>query len=117
SVLIPADGTNRVFVYPHQKYGENLNGVSNIAGQIRASRRDYKFGTENKPSEHRPYVKVIDGVKRFLWLTTIVTTDKDGKIVVGKTELTITDPASTSGDDVFWVDPRDQEGWTKLLSK
>ena len=117
SILIPADGTNRVLVYPHQKYGENLNGVSNIAGQIRASRRDYKFGTENKPSEHRPYVKVIDGVKRFFWLTTIVTTDTEGKIVIGKTELTITDPASTSGEDVFWVDPRDQEGWVKLLKK
>lgn len=117
SILIPADGTNRVFVYPHQRYGENLNGVSNIAGQIRASRRDYKFGTENKPIEHRPYVKVINGVKRFLWLTTIVTVDKDGKIVVGKTELTITDPASTSGDDVFWVNPAKQEDWPEQLRK
>ena len=117
SLLIPGDGTNRVFVYPHQKYGENLNGVSNISGQIRASRRDYKFGTENKPSEHRPYVKVINGEKRFYWLTTIVTTDTEGKIVIGKTELTITDPASTSGEDVFWVNPRDPLGWEKTLSK
>ena len=117
SLLLPADGTNRVLVYPNQKYGENLNGVSNIAGQIRASRRDYKFGTENKPSEHRPYVKTIDGVKRFFWLTTIVTTDTEGKIVIGKTELTITDPASTSGEDVFWVDPRKPEEWVNQLRK
>lgn len=118
SLLIPADGTDRVLVYAHERKGESLNGVSNVASIVRASRRTYNW-QDNKPVEHRPYVKIINGKTQLFWLTTIVTT-KDPKektfVSGGITEVTLTNAASITGD-VTWVDSHDPKGWPAQLAK
>lgn len=115
SVLIPADGTHHVLVYHHEAKGESLMGVSMVPALVRDSKKSYTWGTM-APVEERPYVRYDkDGKRHLLWLTTVVTY-KDAKkesFVTGSVpEVALVDAAT---QEVIWVDPRDQEGWAKLL--
>lgn len=119
SVLVPADGIGNVLVYDHDARRESMIGVSAVEGQIKSSKKFYDW-TENSPAENRPYVRVIDGKRRFLWLTTIVTkgntkAQETGEYVAGSVpEVTLTDPI---GLMPVWVDSRYPETWDETLSK
>lgn len=72
SLFVPADGTERVFVYRHHRQTGTLTGVSAISGKVMQSMMNYDWD-RNTPVEHRPFIRNIGGQTRFFWLTTVVT--------------------------------------------
>ncbi len=131
SVLIPADGTHRVFVYDHERHGENLIGVSMVPGIVRDSKKTYNWGKNVTPVEHRPFIRTVEGKTRFAWLTTVVTYNdilpkkvpKEGDkeetvkrtMVTGNIPEVVLTDAQTNA--TAWVDPRDHASWAKALPK
>lgn len=117
SVLIPADGTQRVLVVKHEERGESLIGVNMVPGLVRDSKKNYNW-EKSAPVEERPYVRRINGKQRLLWLTTVITyndTKKNSFAAGSIPEVALVDASGTH--EVYWVDPRDQAGWAKLISK
>lgn len=132
SVLVPADGTDRVFVYHHERRGENLIGVSMVAGIVRDSRKTYN--TNFAPIEHRPFIRHTGGKTEFAWLTTVVTysestvkakdtpadaaekqKDERRTVVTGSIPEIVLTNARTNA--TAWVDARDHAGWANALPK
>ena len=117
SVLIPADGTSRVLVYQHEERNESLIGVSMVPGLVRDSKKNYNWD-KTAPVEERPYVRYVNGKRRLLWLTTVITyqnAKKDSFVTGSIPEVALVDAGGTH--EVIWVDPRDQARWTKLLTQ
>lgn len=131
SVLIPADGTKRVFVYKHDERNESLMGVSLVPALVRNSKMEYKWG-DSIPIEERPYIRYVGGQRHFLWLTTIVTNvDEPGRFKDDPKKITGSEVKNyfitgsvpkvalvdTGTQEVYWVDPKDQDGWIKAITK
>jgi hypothetical protein len=119
SLIVPADGVGPVRVYDHDLRKETMIGVSAVAAQVKASKKMYDW-THSRPTEHRPYIRTIDGKRRFFWLTTIVTKGntnsyETGEYIAGSTpDVTLTDPLYQM---VVWVDSRHPETWPAELEK
>jgi hypothetical protein len=114
SVLIPADGTSRVLVYKHEERNEGLMGASVVPSHIRDSKKNYNWQVA-APAEERPFIRVIDGKTRLLWMTTIVTyknADHKEFIAGSMPEIALVDSATR---EVFWVDPKNPNEWTKTI--
>lgn len=116
SIFIPSSGVdNTVYYINHTKNGDGYTGSSSIASKVKESKKNYDW-TTNNPAETRPYIKMIDGQRKFFWLSTVITkVDKEGKEFIGGTvpELTLTN-ALTS--EVFWVERenlKDESLWLK----
>lgn len=81
SLFIPADGwgngSSGVHVYKHFRKGGILTGVSAITAKVMDSRKEYDW-SRHGPVEHRPYIRDINGTRRFFWLTTVVTYKESG---------------------------------------
>ncbi len=117
SVLIPSDGTSRVLVYQHEARNESLIGVSMVPGLVRDSKKNYNWD-KSAPVEERPYVRYVNGKRQFMWLTTVITykdANKTSFVTGSIPEVALVDAAGRH--EVIWVDPRDQAGWTKLLTQ
>jgi hypothetical protein len=117
SLFIPADGSGPVFAYHHYEYGGALTGVSAIATKVMESHKQYDWN-RNRPVEHRPFIRDIDGTVRFFWLTTVVTTKETEGVrhfIAGSVpEVIITDAAYNVP---VWVDPLHPDGWVSELRK
>lgn len=115
SLFIPADGTPLVYMYTHHKKSEALTGVSAIAAKVMESRKQYDW-SRNRPVEHRPYIKDIDGKRRFFWLTTVVTLKQDkNAFIAGSTpDVVLTD---ASYKVVTWVNALAPDKWAEELEK
>jgi len=120
SVFIPADGSDTVYLYDHIVYGEHLKGLEDIFALVRDTKKAYLW--PNIAAEHRPYIRDINGQRRFLVLTTIGTF-KDIKADVKTAnssfetsvpEVAITDPAIRK---TIWVDVYHPENWTKAIAE
>lgn len=98
SLLIPADRSrNVVYTYKHTNHeGESLTGVSAIAAKVMDSQKTYDW-SRHRPVEHRPFIRDIDGARRFFWLTTVVTM-KEG--TTGKSETG--EEVTIKGDGPQW---------------
>ena len=73
SLLVPADGVgDQIYVYRHFLHKESLTGVSAIAAKVMNTRMQFDW-TTHRPVEHRPFIRDIDGQRRFFWITTVVT--------------------------------------------
>jgi len=106
SILFPADNVGPIRVYHHSKRNEALVGVSTIAAKVMESRKYYDW-RQSRPAEHRPYIKVIDGKTRFMWLTTVVTykagsAEGDDYIAGSLPEVALTD---ANYRQVVWMKP------------
>lgn len=75
SVMIPADGTQKVYYYNHGKKKEGYAGVSAMPAKVIESRKEYDW-TANSPVEFRPYIKDILGKRRLFMLCTVVARHK-----------------------------------------
>jgi hypothetical protein len=117
SLFIPADGSGPVYAYRHHDRSGTLTGVSAIATKVMESHKEYDW-TRNRPVEHRPFIRDVDGTTRFFWLTTVVTTkDAAGAthFIAGSVpEVIITDAAYNVP---VWVDPLHPEGWVAELRR
>jgi len=107
SMFVPADGIGPVMVYRHYLRNEALTGVSAVAPKVMESRKQYDW-EQSQPVEHRPYIRDIDGKRRFFWLTTVVTY-KDKKHAGERGFIAGSTPAITLTDAMYktvvWVDP------------
>lgn len=120
SIFIPSSGVdNTIYYIDHVKNGDGFTGSSSIASKVKESKKNYDW-TANNPAETRPYIKMIDGKRKFFWLSTVITkVDAEGKEFIGGTvpELTLTD-ALTS--EVFWISRKnlkDESLWMKQVEE
>ena len=117
SVFVPADGTNKVYVFRHHDRSGSLTGVSAISAKVMESRKNYDW-TRNRPVEHRPYIRLIGGKVRFFWLTTVVTLKHDDKrkeFIAGSIpDVVLTDATYNTP---VWVDSLDQSSWIPQIER
>lgn len=113
SVLIPADGTDKVYYYNHGAKKEGLAGVSAMPLKVIESRKEYDWSV-NKPVEFRPFVKKIAGRKRLFVISTIAAVRDDSKKFDGAAtpDLALVD---TEYRDVIWVDAKHPSNWEETI--
>jgi hypothetical protein len=116
SVMIPADGTDKLYYYNHSAKKEGLAGVSAMPLKIIESRKEYDWSV-NKPVEFRPYIKYIAGRKRLFVLGTIAAKREDSKKFDGAAtpDLALID---VEYRDVVWIDAKHPSTWeTSILEQ
>ncbi len=113
SVLIPADGTDKLYYYNHAAKKEGLAGVSAMPLKVVESRKEYDWSV-NKPVEFRPFIKEIAGRKRMFVISTIAAKRDDSKKFDGAAtpDLALID---TEYRDVIWVDAKHPSQWENTI--
>ena len=91
-----------VYFYDFEARGEELVGPARIAETIRASdiHVDWRANTGGTfvIAESRPYIKDVDGVRRFRWFNSVVTRTQGS----GQPRVVLADPVSLQVD---WLAP------------
>jgi hypothetical protein len=115
SVMIPADGTDKLLYYNHAAKKEGLAGVSAMPLKVVESRKEYDWSV-NKPVEFRPYVKKIAGKKRLFVLSTVAAKRDDSKKFDGAAtpDLALID---CEYRDVIWIDAKHPSQWEDTILK
>jgi len=118
SVFVPADAEHEVYVYRHyqkEDFTGSMTGVSAIAAKVMESRKEYDW-QRNRPVEHRPYIKKIDGKIHFFWLTTVVTSKEQGSNFISGSEpsLVLTDATYNKS---IWLNPLEQDKWINEIKE
>jgi hypothetical protein len=124
SFYVPADGVGAKFEYRHFHLKEAPIGVTTVADQVRASRKNYDW-VRNAPVEVRPYTHMIADSKgnlapRFTWMVTVVTI-KERKPGVPLEFTSGSDPEIALVDAyrarVVWVDSQHPDRWPEVNSR
>ncbi|MDT0555812.1 hypothetical protein [Patiriisocius hiemis] len=116
SVMVPADGTDKLYYYNHAAKKEGMAGVSAMPLKVVESKKEYDWSV-NKPVEFRPFVKEIAGRKRLFVLSTIAAKREDSKKFDGAAtpDLALID---VEYRDVIWVDAKHPSQWeTTILNQ
>ncbi len=113
SVLIPADGTDKLYYYDHATKKQGFAGVSAMPLKVIESRKEFDWSV-NKPVEFRPYIKEIAGRKRMFFLGTVSVVKEDSQKFDGSAtpDLALID---SEYRDVIWVDAKHPDNWEKLV--
>ena len=113
SVMIPADGTDKLYYYNHAAKKEGLAGVSAMPLKVIESRKEYDWNV-NKPVEFRPFVKEIGGRKRMFVFCTVAAKREDSKKFDGSAtpDLALVD---TEYRDVVWIDAKHPSRWESSI--
>lgn len=113
SVMIPADGTDKLYYYNHAARKEGMAGVSAMPLKVIESRKEYDW-TANKPVEFRPFIKHIAGRKRMFVLGTIAAVQEDSRKFDGAAtpDLALVDAEYR---DVIWIDAKHPSRWTDAI--
>ncbi len=113
SVMIPADGTDKLYYYNHAAKKEGLAGVSAMPLKVIESRKEYDWNV-NKPVEFRPFVKEIGGRKRMFVFCTVAAKRDDSKKFDGSAtpDLALVD---TEYRDVVWIDAKHPSQWESAI--
>ena len=116
-VLVPSDGENVVYALRHYKEKEGLIGVTAVPLLIKGKNKEM-YWSNNRPVEHRPFVRIIDGERRFFWLTTVVTfenaSEKEDTNAGSVPDLVLTDAKYRYP---VWVDAKNPAGWEEQLKQ
>ncbi|WP_151893462.1 hypothetical protein [Patiriisocius marinistellae] len=115
SVLVPADGTDKLYYYNHGAKKEGLAGVSAMPLKVIESRKEYDWSV-NKPVEFRPFIKKIAGRKRMFVISTVAAKRDNSKKFDGAAtpDLALID---TEYRDVIWVDAKHPSTWEETILK
>ncbi|MBW2938808.1 hypothetical protein KXJ69_11865 [Aureisphaera sp. CAU 1614] len=116
SVMIPADGTDKLYYYNHAAKKEGMAGVSAMPLKVIESRKEYDWSV-NKPVEFRPFIKEIGGRKRLFVLCTVAAKKDDSKKFDGAStpDLALVD---CQYRDVIWIDSKHPSQWeTTILNQ
>jgi len=115
SVIIPSDGTEKLYYYNHSAKKEGLAGVSAMPLKVVESRKEYDWSV-NKPVEFRPFIKKIAGRKRLFVLSTIAAKRDDSRKFDGAAapDLALID---VEYRDVIWVDAKHPSKWEETIIK
>ncbi|TXD51457.1 hypothetical protein [Polaribacter sp. IC063] len=114
SVIIPADGTNKVYYYDHASKKEGYAGVSAMPLKVKESKKEYDWSS-NTPVEFRPYIKNIAGRKRMFFLGTVSTISStnpeqfDGSATP---DLALVD---SEYRDVVWINAKKPSSWNEEI--
>ncbi len=113
SVMIPADGTQKLYYYNHAAKKEGLAGVSAMPLKVMESRKEYDWSV-NKPVEFRPFVKFIAGKKRLFVLCTVASKREGNKRFDGAAtpDLALVD---VQYRDVVWIDAKHPSQWNEAI--
>ena len=113
SVMIPADGTDKLYYYNHAAKKEGLAGVSAMPLKIIESRKEYDWSV-NKPVEFRPFVKKIGSKKRLFVFCTVAAKKDDSKKFDGAStpDLALVD---CQYRDVVWIDAKHPSAWEDAI--
>ena len=113
SVMIPADGSEKLYYYNHAGRKEGMAGVSAMPLKVIESRKEYDWSA-NKPVEFRPFIKKIAGRKRMFVLGTIAAVKEDSKKFDGAAtpDLALVDAEYR---DVIWIDAKHPSRWTSTI--
>tara|TARA_R110000868_G_scaffold82956_7_gene234090 strand:- start:81019 stop:82689 length:1671 start_codon:yes stop_codon:yes gene_type:complete len=113
SVMIPADGTDKLYYYNHAARKEGMAGVSAMPLKVIESRKEYDWSV-NKPVEFRPFIKKIAGRKRMFVIGTIAAIREDSKKFDGAAtpDLALVDAEYR---DVIWIDAKHPSKWTSTI--
>lgn len=113
SVMIPADGTDKLYYYNHAAKKEGLAGVSAMPLKVIESRKEYDWNV-NKPVEFRPFVKHLEGKKRLFVLGTIAAKRDDSDKFDGAAtpDLALIDAEYR---DVIWIDAKRPSQWENTI--
>jgi hypothetical protein len=113
SVMIPADGTDKLYYYNHGAKKEGLAGVSAMPLKVIESRKEYDWNV-NKPVEFRPFIKEIAGRKRLFVLGTIAAKREDSDKFDGAAtpDLALIDAEYR---DVIWIDAKRPSQWETAI--
>ncbi|MCF7560056.1 energy-coupling factor transporter transmembrane protein EcfT [Sabulilitoribacter multivorans] len=114
SVLIPADGTDKLYYYDHASKKQGYAGVSAMPLKVKESRKEYDW-TANTPVEFRPYIKDIAGRKRMFFMGTVSSiSDKNAQQFDGSAtpDLVLID---SEYRDVVWIDVKHPSQWDKTV--
>ncbi|WP_201739393.1 hypothetical protein [Dokdonia sinensis] len=115
SILIPGDGTDKLYYYNHAGKKEGLAGVSAMPLKVIESRKEYDWSV-NKAVEFRPFIKKIAGRKRLFVISTIAAKRDDSKKFDGAAtpDLALVDAEYR---DVIWVDAKHPSQWETTILK
>lgn len=113
SVLIPADGTQKLYYYDHASKKEGYAGVSAMPLKVIESKKEYDWSV-NKPVEFRPFIKNIAGRKRMFVLGTVAAIREESKQFDGAAtpDLALVDAEYR---DVIWIDAKHPSNWTTTI--
>lgn len=113
SVMIPADGTDKLYYYNHAAKKEGLAGVSAMPLKVIESRKEYDWNV-NKPVEFRPFIKEIAGRKRLFVLGTIAAKREGSDKFDGAAtpDLALIDAEYR---DVVWIDAKHPSTWEDAI--
>lgn len=113
SVMIPADGTDRLYYYDHAAKKEGMAGVSAMPLKVIESRKEYDWSV-NKAVEFRPFIKYIAGRKRLFVLGTVAAVRDSSKQFDGAAtpDLALVDAEYR---DVIWIDAKHPSNWTSTI--
>lgn len=113
SVMIPADGTQKLYYYNHAAKKEGYAGVSAMPLKVIESRKEYDWSV-NKPVEFRPFIKHIAGKKRMFVIGTVAAVRDNGKQFDGAAtpDLALVDAEYR---DVIWIDAKHPSNWTTTI--
>ncbi len=113
SVLIPADGTQKLYYYNHAAKKEGYAGVSAMPLKVIESRKEYDWSV-NKPVEFRPFIKHIAGKKRMFVIGTVAAVRDSSKQFDGAAtpDLALVDAEYR---DVIWIDAKHPSKWTSTI--
>ncbi len=115
SVMIPADGTQKIYYYNHAAKKEGYAGVSAMPLKVIESKKEYDWSV-NKPVEFRPFIKEIAGRKRMFVLGTVAAVRDSSKQFDGAAtpDLALVDAEYR---DVIWIDAKHPSQWTSTILK
>lgn len=113
SVMIPADGTQKLYYYDHSAKKEGYAGVSAMPLKVVESKKEYDWSV-NKPVEFRPFIKKIAGKKRMFVLGTVAAIRDNSKQFDGAAtpDLALVDAEYR---DVIWIDAKHPSKWTTTI--
>lgn len=113
SVMIPADGTQKLYYYNHAAKKEGYAGVSAMPLKVIESRKEYDWSA-NKPVEFRPFIKEIAGKKRMFVIGTVAAVRDSSKQFDGSAtpDLALVDAEYR---DVIWIDAKHPSQWTSTI--
>ena len=113
SVMIPADGTDKLYYYDHAAKKEGMAGVSAMPLKVVESRKEYDWSA-NKAVEFRPFIKFIAGRKRLFVLGTVAAVRDSSKQFDGAAtpDLALVDAEYR---DVIWIDAKHPSNWTTTI--
>ena len=113
SVLVPADGSDKMYYYDHASKKQGYAGVSAMPLKVIESRKEFDWSV-NKPVEFRPYIKNIAGRKRMFFLGTISAIREGSDKFDGSAtpDLALID---SEYRDVVWIDAKHPSQWDKKV--